>query len=526
MKYFVFRNMTVERYFQHLEASFSGYEDVSFIAQDADKYVWFYTMPIKADKDLVVNQLNNYIETFKWIVAEISKTKTIIAFSIINLFEIKSVTSNHSIQIAINNYNNELKEIAKMNNNIKFIEIQDFFDKYPQNQWIDWKYFFISQMALNPKLAIDFQTWFSKKMDAIELKRKKCLILDLDNTLWGGIVGEDGINGIAIGGDYPGNAFLLFQQLIEKLGEQGIILSVCSKNNLTDIVQMWNEHPTNILKEKHFSALKINWNNKAENIRELADELNIGLDSMIFFDDNPSERELIKSVLPQVFVPDFPEYPYQLPNFIKEIAENYFSVYTLTIEDIAKTEQYKANAQRNNFISSFQNMDDYLANLEMILEIKEINDSTLSRVVQLIQKTNQFNLTTKRYTDVEILNFLELGYQIYTLNVKDKFGDNGLTGVIIIQVNNTSAFIDTLLLSCRILGKGIEKAFVYKILQLLKKQGIEKVLAKYIPSPKNLQVADFYNTLGFDEQKEDVNKIYTISLNSMDLPIAPYYNFN
>ena len=244
----------------------------------------------------------------------------------------------------------------------------------------------------------------------------------------------------------------------------------------------------------------------------------------MFVDDNPTERELIKQMLPMVEVPEFPAQPYELPVFFKELVEKYFRVYSVTNEDKKKTEQYKANAQRAQAQRSFVDFDSFLESLDIQITIEAANDFNITRIAQMTQKTNQFNLTTKRYTDVDIKGFLADGWKIWCISVADKFGDNGITGCI--MVNGTE--IDTLLLSCRILGKGIEIAFVKQILLELRSQGIEKLKAKYIPTAKNAQVKDFYEKCGFTcvGEETDGSKAYTLDLKNADLAIKDYYHIS
>lgn len=519
-KFFVFRNMTVERFFSDGEVSFSGYEDISTFDTSAELYVWFYLAPLKANHHAAAAEISNYLAALNLVLSKIPSDKTFVALTMATLFDIETVTSSITLRNAIEEYNHALFSMTETFSNLKVVDFQSFLNLYPKQEWFDWKYYLISQMAINPRLAVPFQNWFKQQMKAINLKRKKCLVLDMDNTLWGGILGEDGISGIALGGNYPGNAFQIFQSYIAELGKQGVILAACSKNNLTDIELLWQSHPDNILTGDNFAAYRINWTDKATNIRQISDELNIGLDSMVFIDDNPSERELIRENLPEVTVPEFPLQPYMLPDFIKKIAEEYFSVYSLTKEDLAKTEQYKANAKRNNLKTRFVNMDDYIRNLQIELRIEPVADISLPRVAQMTQKTNQFNLTTHRYTDSELRAFLNEGAQIYTLSVKDKFGDSGITGACIVRMKyHAGAEIDTFLLSCRILGKKIENEFLKIILNKLNSEGISIVSSKYIPSKKNMQTADFYENNGFKCIKsENGTKYYQFELkNPIDL---------
>lgn len=526
MNTFIFRNMTIERFFPGKEYSFSGYGDISFIDEQAESYIWFYLAPIKTSHDIVAAEIDGYLSSLQYVLSHTAPEKQMIAFTMIPLFDMETVICDRVLSDAIQKYNASLYELSKTFPNLKVLDFSRFLLQYPQSEWFDWKYYFISQMAINPKLAIPFQEWFTRQLNALAMKRKKCLVLDMDNTLWGGVLGEDGIEGIALGGDYPGKAYRAFQSYIVELERQGVILAACSKNNLSDVQHLWQNHPDNLLTDKNFAAYKINWDNKSTNIQQLAAELNIGLDSFVFIDDNPTERDLIRTTLPDVTVPDFPAQPYMLPTFIKKIAEKYFQIYSLTKEDLSKTEQYKANAQRNSLKAQFVDMDEYIRNLEITLQIQEITDITLARVAQMSQKTNQFNLTTHRYTESDIRSFITRGAKIYTLSVCDKYGDSGITGACIVKVDGQSATIDTFLLSCRILGKRIECEFLKFVLAELVKMDVKKVSASYIPSAKNIQVADFYDRNGFVcESLSNGEKHYTYILSSNNIELSTNYTF-
>ncbi|MDR0789413.1 MAG: HAD-IIIC family phosphatase [Bacteroidales bacterium] len=524
MKYFVFRNATIERFFQFLPTGFSGYEDVSSV-EEAERYIWFYLSPI-AENEVAAQKVKHYVDLLQMTASKIGADKMLIVFTIKDIFNVKTVLSDNALADAVSYYNDALYELSKQSRNIKVIDFDDFCSRYPLIELIDWKFYFVSQMGLNPRLAADFGSWCSSQLNAIELKRKKVLVLDLDNTLWGGILGEDGIEGVALGGDYPGKAFSIFQHLILELSKQGVILAVCSKNNIEDVRQMWKLHPDVVLKEEYFASLRINWNNKADNIREIAEELNIGLDSFVFLDDNPTERELIKSYIPEVVVPDFPEKPYDLPMFFKDVAERYFSIYNITTEDKDKTQQYKENAVRATMHKSFTNMENYIRSLEIVLSIKDANDLTIVRASQMTQKTNQFNLTTHRYIDADLRQIINNEGKIFTLSVSDKFGNSGITGLCIIKIEGKNAEFDSFLLSCRVLGKDIEKAFAKYVLKTLQSEGIEQVKATYIPTIKNTQVADFYDRVGFTcLHSEDAIKNYIIDLRQQEIELSQNYRY-
>ena len=523
MNFFVFRNNTVERFFPK-EYSFSGYDDISSTPKEVDGYVWFYQLPVKFDQEQLCDEIKGYVQKLRFVLSLVEASKPFVVLTMDEGAYSVPFTSGTELMSSVEYYNNALIEAEVENINVKLLDIREFTRRYPLAEVFDWKFWFISQMGMNPRLSKPFAEWWSRKLDEISLKRKKCLVLDLDNTLWGGVLGEDGIDGIKLSGDYPGKAFHYFQEAILELSKSGVILTVCSKNNEEDVLEAWDKNPFMVLKKDNFATWRINWMDKATNIKELAEELNIGLDSFVFVDDNPTERELIRQSLPMVEVPEFPAQPYELPLFFKDLVEKYFRVYSLTAEDKKKTEQYKANAQRAQAQRSFVDLDSFLESLDIQITIEEANDFNIPRIAQMTQKTNQFNLTTKRYTDADVRSFVERGWKIWCISVADKFGDNGITGCIMVNGDT----IDSFLLSCRILGKGIERAFLNKILSILRGSGIKSVWAHYAPTAKNAQVKDFYDRCGFHCETEDIegNKSYLIDLDAADLNVKDYYHIN
>ena len=470
MSLFVFRNNTVERFFPK-DYSFSGYDDISVVPAEANGYVWFYQAPVGYNRDVSVVEIQGYQQKFNFVLAQIDANKTVIALTMEDIYAVLFTEDDYAVRSVIEQYNAALFEAEKLHSNLKVIDYSEFTRNYPVVDLFDWKFYFISQMGINPKLTKNFQAWWNRKLESIALKRKKCIVLDLDNTLWGGVLGEDGISGIKIGGDYPGKAFAFFQKSLLQLSKAGVILTVCSKNNEVD--------------------------------------------------DNPTERELIKQMLPMVSVPEFPAQPYELPMFFKQLVNDYFKVYSITDEDKKKTEQYKANAARAQAQNSFTDFGAFLESLDIQITIEAANEFNIPRIAQMTQKTNQFNLTTKRYTDADVKGFLADGWKIWCISVADRFGDNGITGCIMVKGNE----IDTFLLSCRILGKGIEKAFVKQILLELRNQGLAELKASYLPTAKNAQVADFYDKCGFALVSEDEGtKSYQIDLAKADLEIEKYYH--
>ena len=516
---FVFRNNTIEPFFG-AHHTFSGYDDISVIP-DAESYIWWYQLPLKFDTLQLADEVNMLQSKLEYVVNSIATNKAIYIFTIAPSILPNIELNNRAIQFAIQEFNAFVTHLSSSHTNVKLVDINDFISQYATHDLIDWKYYFTAQIPYNPQLVRAFRMWWQRQQQAIILQRKKCLVLDLDNTLWSGILGEDGLEGIQMSGDYPGKAFRIWQEGIKELQRSGVMLAICSKNNEADVDELWQKRTDMLLQKEDFVAMRINWQDKATNLQELAQELNIGLDSFVFVDDNPTERELIKQHLPMVVVPDFPEQPYQLLDLYQQLVENYFSIYQLTDEDRKKTKQYIANTQRKKAETNFANLDEFISSLDIRLAIQPVNDITLPRVAQMTQKTNQFNLTTHRYTEQNLHMMLDEGAKIWTLAVADKFGDSGVTGVIILTKDG---LIDTMLLSCRILGKGIEEAFLKYVISQTK----DTILtATYIRTAKNSLVETFYDKMGFELYfEDDTIKRYKFTPTTDNLIFKQLYTIN
>lgn len=522
MNCFVFRNNTIEQFFPK-GFSFSGYDDISVVPKDVDGYVWFYQLPLRFNEETLCEEISSFSRKLSIVLYEVGIIKPVYLFTMDETLSFP-LNNGAAVMEAVNRYNSSLLDARKAHSNVEVLDIREFTRNYPSGELMDWKFWFISQMGLNPRLSKPFLEWFGRKIEQVSLKRKKSLVLDLDNTIWGGILGEDGIDGIKVGGDYPGKAYHLFQEALLELAKSGVILAICSKNNENEALEAIENNPFMVLRKDSFATWRINWNDKASNIREIAEELNIGLDSMVFVDDSPSERELVRQSLPMVAVPEFPSQPYELIPFYKSLVENYFRVYTLTDEDRAKTEQYKANALRARSKESFTDLDSFIRSLDIRMKIEPANGFNIPRIAQMTQKTNQFNLTTKRYTEADIRMQLEAGWRIYCMSAADRFGDYGITGCILVDGQE----IDTFLMSCRVLGKGIETAFLKTVMGILRADGYETLSASFIPTAKNMQVVDFYDRCGFEatDVKESGEKEYRMDLKDADLGTKPWYQIS
>ncbi len=333
-------------------------------------------------------------------------------------------------------------------------------------------------------------------------KPRKCLVLDLDNTLWGGIVGEDGVAGIKLGQTYPGSVFRQFQQTILQLYRQGVILAINSKNNRADVDEVFKSHPDMLLKPEHFASIRINWQNKPRNMVEIADELSIGIDSLVFFDDNPAERAAMQQALPQVMVLEVPDDPMQFSNVL--LKSGAFEKLSFTEEDRRRGEMYREQVVRRDLESSAASLEDFYRDLQMTATIRPVDGFAFPRVVDLIHKTNQFNLTTRRHSAGQVSDMLaDPNYGVFSLQVADRFGDNGIVGVAIMHLQGAVATLDTMLMSCRVIGRTVETAFLRFLADWAKERGASRIEGEFIPTAKNAPAADFYPQHGFTQASGD-----------------------
>ncbi|HHV10466.1 MAG TPA: HAD-IIIC family phosphatase [Clostridiales bacterium] len=341
---------------------------------------------------------------------------------------------------------------------------------------------------------------------------KKVLVLDLDNTLWGGIVGELGALGIQLSNDKVGALYHDAQKIIKQMQKHGVILAINSKNNINDALEVIRNHPHMVLREEDFSALRINWQTKADNMQELALELNLSLDSFVFIDDMPTEREAIRTLFPMIEVPDFPTTPDNLPVFFEDIYYRYFQKLRMTEEDADKTKQYHENGRRIQ-LSKKLDFNTFLQDLQIGITREAYNNSSKRRLLQLLQKTNQFNLTTRRYGEEDLSRIEQDNWLVYLFRAADKFGDYGIIAAVLIDITKHLPNIDSFVMSCRIMGKLIENYIIDYVECDLLKRGYYKLTAEYIPTSKNIPVHELYDSLGYHKISSSSEKvIYEIDL--------------
>lgn len=330
-------------------------------------------------------------------------------------------------------------------------------------------------------------------------KSRRCLVLDLDNTMWGGVIGDDGLDGIRLAqGDADGEAYLEFQQYVLSLRDRGVVLAVSSKNDDRVARSPFREHPEMRIREEHIAVFQANWNDKATNISAIARELSLGLQSMVFVDDNPFERELVRQALPEVAVVELPEDPALYARTLS--ASGYFELTALSTEDLARASFYEGNARRAELQKSVGNLDEYLASLGMEIVLQPFDEIGRARIAQLINKSNQFNLTTRRYSEAEVAAMAH-DPTCFTLQVRliDRFGDNGMISVVICRgVGGGSWDVDSWLMSCRVLGRKVEQMVLHELLRHAAAANAQEIVGTFIPTDRNGMVAEHYAKLGFE----------------------------
>lgn len=363
--------------------------------------------------------------------------------------------------------------------------------------WHDPALWCRSKQEISPNAVPLYGDLVTRVLAAQRGLSSKCLVLDLDDTLWGGVVADCAIEGLVLGqGSALGEGFAAMQKYAKELKRRGVILAVCSKNNEAAAMEPFERHPEMVLRLEDISCFAANWDDKATNIRRIAAQLNIGLGSLVFVDDNPAERELVRRELPEVAVPELPCEPSLIPYRLAEAG--YFEALTITNEDLQRTQQYQDNALRGKFMASGTDMDGFLRSLQMRLVWRPFDRTGLTRIVQLINKTNQFNLTTRRYTVDEVLAVMSDTHAIgLQFRLMDRFGDNGIIAIVIGKMQQEDLYIDTWLMSCRVLGRHVENATLAQIVDSARTLGAKRIVGQYIETPKNALVKDHYLKMGF-----------------------------
>ncbi len=366
-------------------------------------------------------------------------------------------------------------------------------------EFYDAAFYYNAKLCVSTKALPYIAKSVTQVIQSMLGKIKKCVILDLDNTLWGGVIGDDGISNIEVGELGRGHVFSNLQRWLKQLKECGIILAVCSKNNEEIAKEPFLKHDEMILRLDDISVFVANWEDKASNIRMIQEVLNIGMDSIVFIDDNPFERNLVRELIPEITVPELPEDAAHYLEYLQEC--NLFDTVSFTGGESDRTVLYQAEAERKKLQMTYESVEEYLNNLEMVGKVECFSENMYARIAQLTQRSNQFNLRTIRYTEEEIKRIAESSdYLTLSYRLKDKYGDHGLVGVVILKKETSQmVFIDTWLMSCRVLKRGMEEFIVNKLVNFVKEQGFIMIKAEYIPTNKNQMVESIYSQMGFEE---------------------------
>jgi FkbH-like protein len=414
----------------------------------------------------------------------------------------------------IRQINRELRRIAEGFHGVYVLDYDALVARHGSERWNDERKWLMARLPIAAGYLLHMAREWMRFIMPLSGRTAKVLVVDLDNTLWGGVIGEDGMTGIKVGPEYPGAAYQALHRALLDLSRKGILLAVCSKNNLDDAMEALEKHPGMLVRPKHFAAMRINWTDKAQNLREIAQELNVGMDSLAFLDDNPFEREQVRAALPEVTVIDLGKDPLEYASAVRNCAV--FERLTLSSEDQQRTEMYAAQKQRAGAEQNFQSKEDFFRFLEQEAELEPVSDLTLARVAQLTQKTNQFNLTTRRYTEPEIAKMAKKPeWHIFSIRVRDRFGDHGLVGVAIAHDDGDQCEVDTFLLSCRVIGRTVETALLAHLAESAAQRGRKRLVGWFLPTKKNAPARDFYEQHGFNRQETNgTGSLWTLDLKS------------
>ncbi len=368
-----------------------------------------------------------------------------------------------------------------------------------KNSWFDESAYCLNKSGFSLTNIGYVCDLIARQFEAIKGKVKKCIVLDLDNTLWGGVVGDVGCMGINIDpNDAEGEAFLAFQEYLLEMKRRGVLLAVCSKNDEENAKEPFEKNHNMRIKLDDVSCFVANWNDKASNIKVIAQELNIGIDSIVFFDDNPTERALVRDFLPDVTVVEVPSDPALYVRALDRA--NVFDWIQLTEEDVNRVKTYVDNRKRNTLLDSCVNYDEYLRKLEMTIKMEEVNELSIERFVQLTNKSNQFNLRTQRYSEAEIDDMLHnLDYKLFTVSLADRFSNYGIIACVVLKFQDVTCIIENWVMSCRVLKKSVENYTIERIVDLAKKSEAREIRAEYLKSKTNNMVSDLYDVLGFEK---------------------------
>lgn len=455
------------------------------------------------NKKKIIIKINKLFKVFRDKL-KVNRQKLLLIYDFFYTSQILKLSNNNTIEEKIINYLQEkIISISKFKNFFSFNLANDnFYDRL-----FDEKFYYLARCRYSLEGLINISNSINKILIRIEKPAKKVLALDFDNTLWGGVIGEDGIHKVLLGGDREGNIYLNFQKSIKRLKNEGIILVGVTKNDLSIVNQIFKQNENMFLKKNDFSLICANWDRKSDNIKKISENLDLGLSSFVFFDDNPIEREEVKKNLPKVEVIEPHD---EISSWPQQIFDHFsLNKLVVTKDDIKKSHQYTLNLKFKSDKKINLNQESFLAGLKLKANKVKISKSNISRAIQIVQKTNQFNLRTIRYKEAELLgNFDQKKKQVFLINLSDKYGDHGLIGLVVLSLTKKYLFIENIAVSCRVLGRYIEHWIMNEIKKIAKKFKIKTIVGEFIKTERNEIVLDFFEKLNFKNFNYNHNKNY------------------
>jgi len=483
----------------------SGDYDVVILHLDGTELLAPYFAPISRFEDVSKQlelDLKSIFSAVEGYALRHERTTVIMNTLVISPYNVNTyldTNSEYSFRMVRDFTNARIMEFSRKYINILLWDWERVVGMYGYENLYDSRFFYLGRIRYNDLAHKKIAEGLASIVNANSDKARKVLVLDLDNTLWGGIIGEDGVEGIALSEDGLGKAYRDFQKVLKSARDLGVLLALCSKNNMADAQECFEKHPMMVLSLDDFVSVKVDWNDKASNIKAIARELNLGLDHFVFIDDNQVEREVVRSFLPEVAVPDFPEDVSSLLSwFVQDVFYRYFPRTFLTDEDREKTRQYMANIKRSEAAEKLD-LGEFISSLRINTRMYVDDHRFIERLSQMSQKTNQFNLTTRRYAQGDIEHFMGRDdCHVYGLEYEDRFNNEGIVAAAIVFLEDSRARVDLMLMSCRVIGRNVEFAFMRHILEHLAKAHphIASIQAEYIITPKNSMVKDFYVNCG------------------------------
>lgn len=469
----------------------SSYNNIFIILDGNDLYHEFPTIEHFTSAVSIIRQASTALPSTHFYVSTINVS---LSYCVDNnvIWELQ----NYQMQV-----NQMIHNLLSSSSNLRLLDLNSMIAFHGENVFLSNKMKYISSCPFSATGCREIANRITRILSAQLSARKKCLVLDLDNTLWGGVIGEDGIDNILLSDHKEGAAYYDFQKILHQIKNTGIILAIVSKNNQEDVEPIWDTNKM-FLHKDDFILIKTNWEPKYKNISDIADELNIGLDSIVFIDDNPIEREAVKNTLPMVQVPDFPEDIADLPSFGNEIFNHFFFTDIVLKEDLKKSEMYKANIQRNKLKNEAPSLDSFIKSLNITLSISEASINEVARLSQMTQKTNQFNMTTIRMSEQDVTQYITQDDKlVYRGSISDNYGDNGISLLCFLTLDskNKVAIIDNFLMSCRVMGRNLEHNFLLEIEKELFQKGYEEIRGSIIPSGRNIPALKFYEKCNFQK---------------------------